>query len=160
MFYAACEGGSLAMVQLLVDSDHEIDTESASVDQNMTPIFTEVCRDHVDVVRWLLERQIGGSPAEVAAGMFCPLQVAAERGSVEIVRLLLNSPEVDVNAGRDTLTAFELACKGGHVEIADLLAADARVDTTLRPLAVAGAIAGFNPRARMLVERYHQPQTA
>jgi ankyrin repeat protein len=56
-----------------------------------------------------------------------PLKIACENGHTEIVKLLLEQPDLDINAfNGNSITAIYLACKNGHTEIVNLLLADTR----------------------------------
>ena len=51
------------------------------------------------------------------------LIIAASDGYVEVVRLLLQSPEIDVNASSDRISALGFASKAGESATRDLLLA-------------------------------------
>eukprot|EP00981_Chlorochromonas_danica_P000314 scaffold78_cov203-Ochromonas_danica.AAC.7 len=67
------------------------------------------------------DRQIEGMTA---------LHMAAVKGNVELARLLLLHPEIDVNAvdSEEGLTPLYAACSYGHVEVVKIFLLDGRVD--------------------------------
>ncbi|KAH6634643.1 ankyrin repeat-containing domain protein, partial [Chaetomium sp. MPI-SDFR-AT-0129] len=64
---------------------------------------------------------------------FTPLHWACRNGREEIVKLLLSTGKVDINA-RDDLgnTPFHLAIQGRHEEMAKLLLSTGKVDINAR----------------------------
>lgn len=60
-----------------------------------------------------------------------PLHRACRFGHLEIVRVLLAHPKIDVNLGNwGEASAFYLACQEGHLEVVRLLLGDPRVEPT------------------------------
>ena len=60
------------------------------------------------------------------------LHCASSNGSLEVVKLLLAHPAINVNLPTPSgATAFLLACWNGHVSVVQLLLRDPRVDVTL-----------------------------
>jgi len=60
------------------------------------------------------------------------LHHASSEDHVEVVKLLLAHPDIDVNLrGKTGLTAIGVACMDGHASVAQLLLKDPRVDVTI-----------------------------
>jgi len=58
-----------------------------------------------------------------------PIFLASQNGKIEIVKLLLSDPRVEVDKPRDTgATPLLIACENGHAEIAKLLLFDERTN--------------------------------
>ena len=61
-----------------------------------------------------------------------PLHIASIRGHLEVVKLLLAHPNINVNLkDNDGQTLFLLGCLNGHVLVVRVLLKDPRVDVTL-----------------------------
>ncbi|OJJ94689.1 hypothetical protein ASPACDRAFT_48596 [Aspergillus aculeatus ATCC 16872] len=97
--------------------------------QNPSDLSSLCCPAHERIVHLLLQR--GANVDMQNSRGQTPLHLAAQRGHLGIVRLLLMAPQpVDVNA-RDRFgsTPLHLASENGHVEVVRLLVAHhARVD--------------------------------
>jgi hypothetical protein len=74
-----------------------------------------------DIMRTLITR-LGSSSVNLRLLGELPLNIAAEQGHLSIVRTLLNSDDIDINArdGHDSTPLF-LAIPSGHVEVVRLL---------------------------------------
>ena len=60
-----------------------------------------------------------------------PLILASSRGHVEIVKLLLAPPDIDVNYAHNGESPLSFACQSGQVSSVRVLLKDPRVDVTL-----------------------------
>ena len=79
-------------------------------------------RGHVDMVSSLLEVD-GIVVNTVSMAGFTPLSSAAGKGNTEIVKLMLETPGVDVNLATSGRTALSLALKRGDTVMVDILKA-------------------------------------
>ena len=59
---------------------------------------------------------------------------ASKEGHIDVVRLLLNTSQVDINKGRkrDGATALMLASYNGHVEVVEILLGQDNIDVARR----------------------------
>jgi ankyrin repeat protein len=110
-----------------------------------------------DIMRTLITR-LGSSSVNLRLLGELPLNIAAEQGHLSIVRTLLNSDDIDINArdGHDSTPLF-LAIPSGHVEVVRLLQEkgadiDAPNASGLTPLAEA-AQEGLLEVVRLLLDQ-------
>lgn len=149
-FVAACEAGDLARVRALTSPEHMAANSRVDLnwrrDGDATGLYWACDEGHIDVVRYLT------SPAMLAAGIDVnkgdafddsPLVIAATRGFVQIVRHLLESPElvatgilVNVNAaGSHQDTPLHRACystRSTSPEVVSLLLRHPHIDVQAR----------------------------
>ncbi len=89
-----------------------------------TPLLTAVAMNHVEAVRILLTA--GADPNVRDNEGDSPLRVCADKGYVEMARLLLlcgGTKTIDEWGGERAMTALGLAARGLHVEMVKLLLA-------------------------------------
>ena len=86
---AACHGGFLEMVQLLVE--HGADIEIGNF-RKYTGLMVACSRGHIEIVQYLLEKKADINAVAVD-GHTC-LHSAAERGDIEMLKLLLSAGAV------------------------------------------------------------------
>lgn len=91
----ACEGGSLAVVQLLVDRGAKL---SARQPGGSTLLHVAAVKGDVGVLRFLLGR--GLRPDEASESGATPLYTAACRGHLEAVQLMVDQHGAAVNGGQ------------------------------------------------------------
>jgi ankyrin repeat protein len=107
----AAEHGSLEMVKLLLDRGAEIETKTAD---NRTALCNAARNGHLEVVKLLLDQG-----AEIGCTAF---HVIAERGSPEVIRLLLSRRvDIEVKNPKTNWTALHYAARNGHSEVVELL---------------------------------------
>jgi len=77
-------------------------------------------------------RDLNVNGANPSWGGWTPLLVAAENNHVEVTKLLLSHPQMEVNGQNDRgATAVFIACSVGALAAVKVLLKDARVDVTL-----------------------------
>jgi ankyrin repeat protein len=117
--HLACSlGTDLEIVRKLLEVT-DIDSPD---DQGLTPLHQACKHDfpQIDLVEILLN--VNGDVNAVSIDGFTPLHFAAASGHLEILRLLLNTNEVQVNAEtKERKTPLGLACLVGHTDAVDLL---------------------------------------
>lgn len=117
--------GSAELINVLVDNNVDANT----VIDGESALFVACKLNHVGAAQCLLER---GADPEIAETVFgwTPVFVAAVDGYEEIVKLLnkygCNIERVDESGW----TAMEHACLRGHLDLADLLRPQVKVDST------------------------------
>ncbi|ROT37703.1 hypothetical protein SODALDRAFT_334831 [Sodiomyces alkalinus F11] len=86
-----------------------------------TPIHAATIREHVDIIRTLLEA--GADPGRADYNGVTPLHSAASQGSIEVVDMLLRSgAPADPKDYMDGKTPAEWASLSGHEDLARLIA--------------------------------------
>ena len=148
----AAKAGNAAIAKALLDAGADIDDHF----QNERAISYAVARNHVDVVRLLLDE--GASTED--AGQFGLVSIAADHGAWDVLRLLLGAGG-DVNAcGRKGHSALQAAGGQGSMEIVrELLAAGADVKARGNRDAVRDAVAnGHEAVAMELIEAGAMPR--
>jgi ankyrin repeat protein len=138
----AAKSGNAAIARALLDAGADIDDHF----QNERAISYAVARNHVDVVRLLLEE--GASTED--AGKFGLVSIAADHGAWDVLRLLLSAGG-DINAcGRKGHSALQAAAGQGLMEIVrELLAAGADVKARGNRDAVRDAVANGHEAVAM-----------
>jgi ankyrin repeat protein len=87
----------------------------------MTALAYAIKKKNIDIVKYLLNKGANVNAKSNEEG-FTPLMTATVLGSAEIVKLLLATKHIDINAkDKDGLTAMMYAKKTGYFEIASLL---------------------------------------
>ena len=126
LFMACWKGHSdVANLLLCYGANRECRTKTG-----ITPLFQACRENHVEVVRLLLLSGCSvNSPFPNSRE--CPLTLAAEKGFVELVDLLLSRDALVDCRTKKGSTPFFLACKDGHLEIAKALSeSGAAVETS------------------------------
>lgn len=116
LFMACWKGHADVASQLLhYGANRECRTKTG-----ITPLFQACRENHVEVVRLLVLSGCSvNSPFPNSRE--CPLTLAAEKGFVELVHLLLSRDVIVDCRTKKGSTPFFLACKDGHLEIAKAL---------------------------------------
>ena len=78
-----------------------------------------ITKGHVDTVKVLIEA--GGNVNQAIKMDHTALSTSSQHGHLEVVRLLLQQPNIDVNKGAEGWSPLALAKHGNHAEIVQLL---------------------------------------
>lgn len=116
----ACKNGDYIMVQLLLNKGADVDIKD---EFNKTPLHVAVQEGHVHTVVTLLNHgaDVNSFFYTFDDNYYTALLLACEKGNEEIAKLLLNRG-ADVNIeNKFGLTAFSLAVRNGHSNIAKIL---------------------------------------
>lgn len=123
----ACTFGNLEIVKLVVARiPHVVVGEM----HPGVPILHQACgAGHVPIAEFLL--QAGCPPNKYYAALGTPFLAACKQGHAEMVRYLLQRPDVDPTIPQyGGNTALHVACAAGRAEVVRLLLADPRIDVT------------------------------
>jgi len=116
LFERAVRSGQPNIVRYLLETQEDLPLNNALIDA--------IEGNHLNVVIELLAH---GTDPTVDDNY--PLQIAAEQGHTEIVRLLLNTP--GVNPIVDNNIVLESSASEGHAEVVELLLKDGRIDPSI-----------------------------
>lgn len=109
--------GNIEIVKLLLQAGANPDI--GGIDD--PPLHRAVLIERVDIIQTLMEA--GANPNHLNASNFTPLMVAANNGKFEIVKLLVETGSVYINArNEEGETALDKAIYWGYQEIIDYLA--------------------------------------
>src|SRR5579859_7092876 len=115
--HAAAEGGDLATVQSLVNSDRHL--VEAKDWENLTPLHLAAFHGHKDVAEFLISQ--GASVNAKTTSAVTPLHMAAQIGSQDVAQLLLDH-KAEINAVDSSgWTPLARAEKWNHPEMVKLL---------------------------------------
>jgi len=113
--HCAAMSSSDELIQLLLNYCDASDLNRQCGESETTPLYW-CCQDgKLELLKQMLEK--GGNPNIGAAQLYA----AVFAGNIDIVRLLLEHPGVDVNKTEDTFTPLYCACYKGYTEIVRLL---------------------------------------
>ncbi|KAJ5146005.1 uncharacterized protein N7515_000569 [Penicillium bovifimosum] len=119
--WSACRAGQFAAVEFLLQNSADINQISPS---GTSPLEVAIIMEHVDIVHLLVsyERSLLINDQNHCSS-FTALMFASALGRVEIVKILLEYPNINVNAVDDQgRTSFWWAAAGGHYKVVQLLA--------------------------------------
>ncbi|KAF2996558.1 Ankyrin repeat domain-containing protein 60 [Penicillium rubens] len=119
--WSACRAGQFAAVEFLLQNSADINQISPS---GTSPLEVAIIMEHVDIVHLLVssEKSLLINDQNHCSS-FTALMFASALGKVEIVKILLEHPNINVNAVDDQgRTSFWWAAAGGHYEVVQLLA--------------------------------------
>ena len=111
----ACQGGCAESLVLLLDAGASAEPVAAGAgDFNGRTCLMRACRfGHMDVVRVLQERGVGGTVHDVDEGSRTALHLAAEEGREEAIGLLIaHGVPVDVRSETGQTALLEMLCFG------------------------------------------------
>ena len=128
-----------AAVEFLLDSLGEENAVSFSNVTSRSPLKTAAMRGLLDMVEMFLRRGFGTELSET--GCLGPLYMAASYGYVEVVKVMLEHPDVNVNTrSQERTTPLIIAAFKGHEAVVQVLLKDPRIDPNLRDDASATAL--------------------
>lgn len=113
----AAEFGQLEVLQIL---RNKIDIDVTD-DKNWTALLYATAQGHIEVVRFLLEEEADPKIGTIMFGL-TPLHIAATKGDIQIVELLINKVDVDFRDS-ERFTPLSYAAMNGHKEVVQLLVA-------------------------------------
>ncbi|EKV07080.1 F-box domain, cyclin-like [Penicillium digitatum] len=119
--WSVCHAGQFAAVEFLLQNSADINQISPS---GTSPLEVAITMEHVDIVHLLVsyERSLFINDQNHCSS-FTALMFASALGRVEIVKILLEYPNINVNAVDDQgRTSFRWAAAGGHYKVVQLLA--------------------------------------
>ncbi|KAL7804902.1 ankyrin repeat-containing domain protein [Trichoderma aethiopicum] len=130
LWYAA-QNGHKAVVQLLLDTK-TVDVNGKHLDRH-PPLYEASENGHEAVVELLLKQ--AGIRADGIGREGTPLWIAAYKGHVNIVKMLLESDDVDINfrSSYSGQTPLSKAAEKGHKAVVDLLLAQPDINPNSRP---------------------------
>lgn len=122
LLQAAAEGGSLNVVELLLDRGAEVNAKPCR-NNGRTALQAAAGAGHLDVVKRLLEHSADVNAQPCESGGRTALQAAAQCGHLKIVELLLehNAEANAIPSPTHGRTALQAAAEGGYLEVAELL---------------------------------------
>ncbi|MED6291325.1 hypothetical protein CHARACLAT_022394, partial [Characodon lateralis] len=91
--HAAAQRGLLEVCYMLIQAGAQVDAKDKDL---RTPLLEAVINNHVDVARYLIQN--GACVYHVEVDGYTGLHHAAKLGNLEIVKMLLETGQVDVNA--------------------------------------------------------------
>ena len=132
-------GKGLEIVKILLEKINELKIQTEVPTLSRSALIASIY-NNLPFLKLLLEEETFKTNSsfllnekDESQNNFNALLDATQFGYTEIVILLLNQPEVDVNAKtRDGFTALHLACQYGHEGIAELLLQHADIDVNSR----------------------------
>ncbi|KAH8797152.1 ankyrin repeat-containing domain protein [Flagelloscypha sp. PMI_526] len=131
--YLAAWHGHFDICQLLLSHNAPLEHK---LDGDVSPLIAACYRGHIRIVKLLLSRGADITESSVAYGN-C-LSASCQSGNADVVKLFLRKERLVVHSlnavWRDNGGPLHLACKDGHLEVAELLlAAGARIDLPAEP---------------------------
>ncbi|OQD70187.1 hypothetical protein PENANT_c145G01333 [Penicillium antarcticum] len=118
--WSACRAGQFSMVEFLLQNSADINQKSPS---GTSPLQVAIIMEHLDIVRLLLTYEETLLINDQGRHSFTALMFASAQGKSEFVKILLDHPNMNVNAVDDQgRTSFWWAAAGGHYEVVQLLA--------------------------------------
>lgn len=141
--HAACQAGSLDMLQLACAYDEHAPADGESVRRTLallgmqdsygcTPIFTAALHGHHKLVEWLLAFSSLDVNLPNRSGS-TPFLAACERDHVTVVAMLAADARVSVvRVNVFGLSPFAAACRAGCSRVVQFLMGDARIDVSRR----------------------------
>jgi ankyrin repeat protein len=118
--WSACRAGQYSMVEFLLKNSADINQKSPS---GTSPLQVAIIMEHVDIVSLLLSYEETLLVNDQGCHSFTALMFASAQGRLEVARMLLEHPDINVNAMDDQKrTSFWWAAANGHYEIVHLLA--------------------------------------
>jgi ankyrin repeat protein len=117
-------------VEFLLQNSADINQKSLS---GTSPLQVAIIIEYVDIVRLLLSYEETLLVNDQGCHSFTALMFASAQGKFEVAKMLLEHPNINVNAVDDQRrTSFWLAAAGGHYEVVQLLANQRGVKKRLR----------------------------
>jgi ankyrin repeat protein len=120
MFYRACEGGSISILETLLNYGPDLKTTY----QNKTYLEAAVGHNRTGVIRWMLQNGVEVD-LEGVLGLGSALKVACRCGNLPLTSVLLEAgADINVDITQSTTeyeSALQLAAKHGHLHIIKLL---------------------------------------
>jgi len=113
--YFAADKGHVAIVEVLLKAGGDI--HQVITTGGMSPLYIASQNGNIDIVKILIEA--GGDVHQVSNDGYTVLGASSHEGHLEIVRLLLQQPNIDINKGAEGWSPLALA--GSHAEIIQLL---------------------------------------
>lgn len=134
----SCRQGleSLVLGLLYPGSESEEKAFDCKDKQQRTPLHVAAAFKHQSIVQMLLERGAHPDPRDKFG--YSPLMAASQNGAVDIVRDLLKSRDVDINAQTTPpcsiykRSALHIAASQGHIDVAKELLDHPHIDVNLR----------------------------
>ncbi|KAJ6094283.1 hypothetical protein N7499_002879 [Penicillium canescens] len=118
--WSACRAGQYSMVEFLLQGATDINQKSPS---GTSPLQVAVIMEHVNIVRLLLSYEEALLINDQGCLSFTALMFASAQNRLEVAKILLEHPKINVNAVDDQgRTSFWWAAANGHYEIVHLLA--------------------------------------
>ncbi|KAJ6038409.1 uncharacterized protein N7446_005209 [Penicillium canescens] len=118
--WSACRAGQLSVVEFLLENSANINQKSPS---GVSPLQIAIIMEHIDIIRLLLSYEETLLINDRDRHSFTALMFASAQGRLEVARMLLEHPNINVNAMDDQKrTSFWWAAANGHYEIVHLLA--------------------------------------
>ncbi|KAJ6112298.1 hypothetical protein N7523_008359 [Penicillium sp. IBT 18751x] len=118
------------VVEFLLQNSADINQKSPS---GTSPLQIAIIMEHIDIVRRLLSYKETLLVNEQDCHSFTALMLASARGKLEVVKILLEHPNLNLNAMDDQgRTPFWWAAAGGHFDIVQLLANQSGVKKRLK----------------------------
>ncbi|KAJ5855263.1 hypothetical protein N7455_009211 [Penicillium solitum] len=118
--WSACRAGQFSMVEFLLQSSADINQKSPS---GTSPLQVAIIMEHVDIVHLLLSYGESLLINDQGPSSFTALMFASAHGRFEIAEILLEHPNINVNAVDDQgRTSFWWGAAGGHLVVVHLLA--------------------------------------
>ncbi|MGL9757871.1 MAG: ankyrin repeat domain-containing protein [Wolbachia sp.] len=128
--HVAAYSGHLDVVKLLISSGADVGARTV---EGSTPLHSAVMSENKTTVKTIVEELIkaGADPnAKDYTDGKTPLDITAQNGLVEVVKVLLDTQEIEVDVKDTTFgkTALRAASQSGHAEIVELLISTKKVD--------------------------------
>ncbi|CAD8176434.1 unnamed protein product [Paramecium pentaurelia] len=116
--FQTVKSGNLEMLQQLCQKINPQLLNQASFG-GWNPIHFATFLEYKLIVEFLISKDIDIN--KVTDEGWTPLQIAVHRHNIEIVKVILNHPQIDVNLITDKGIALNLACKSNQLKIIELL---------------------------------------
>ncbi|AGJ98955.1 Ankyrin repeat domain protein [Wolbachia endosymbiont of Drosophila simulans wNo] len=126
----AAHSGHLDVVKLLISKGADVHARNI---EGSTPLHSAVISENKTTVKAIVEKlTIAGADSNTKdyTDGKTPLHIAAQNGLVEVVKVLLNTQKIEVDAKDNTFgnTALQAAAQNGHTEIVESLINTKKVD--------------------------------